>query len=504
MLVGVHFLIDAHGLDNPLDRALRKTLLSKAFRARNRDSLERWTRAVESTILAFSDTQLVTSLAILISGYLQLSCGLSLYHWQTVVDLAWFSALTHLTTLTSLRHQFRTYPFMATCRILVMGIVLILLSVAFVPTGYALQINENATFVNPTRSFVNPTRSRYEWLMSSPAVCLLSPAFKDAVHAVHASFGHVNGLSYNVALVALSLAYLLISYGCRVVRIYTPLALMFENRLKVAPLCFLQCRYQSATRRKHMPRNRVLGLCYRALLLVTITLAEAFYETSNSMLWEVVWLSAALAWGTLRLIGLRAQSNVADEDQWGFGQILPLVLSILPIWWLFTLSFDLRRPGNATSPKPWNIKRFPTMRSIKKATWFRSFTSLIIGMLTVLAMYLLFDLPGASIWPAWSLGLDRLVTGIGLGYTLIKYLFAFAFSVVVWTAFVGIALANHFRTLKASPPKHTYPKAVNVWGPRKLRNGLWCVTVLILLALQVAFIVTMLIYPAWLVYVFYL
>lgn len=500
MLVGVQFLIEAHGPDNPLDRALRRALLSKAPRARQRDSLERWTRAVESTILAFSDTQLVTSLAILISGYLQLSCGLSLYHWQTVVNLAWFSAITHLTTLTSQKRYFRSYPFMAICRILIMGMVLILLSVAFVPTGYAPQIDGDAW-----QEWTGSSITSYAYFMSSPAVCLFSPASKDAAvsqidlfAASSVSSGYTDrGHSYNAPLVALSLTYLLTSFGSRVIRISTPLALTFERWLKVRPSNFLQRRYQSARNRQQMRRNRVLLCCYRALLLVAITFVEAFYETGNSMVWEILWLSAALAWGTVRLMGLRAQSQIADEDQWGFGQVLPLLLSVLPIWWLFTLSCDRRHPTTAISCKAWHTKHFPTLRSIKKATWFRSLTGLIIGMLTILAVYLVFDLPGASS-SGLSYGIDELTTGGGFGTTLAKYVFASVFCIIVCTFFVCACLAFHFRTAKVSQPENTCPGAVSVRGRRRLHNGLWCATVLTILALQVAFIILGLIHPAWL------
>ncbi len=502
VLVGVHFLIEAHGPDNPLDRTLRRALLPKAFRARQRDSLERWSRAVESTILAFSDTQLVTSLAILVSGYLQLSCGLSLYHWQMVVNLAWFSAITHLTTLTSLKRYFRSYPFMATCRIFVMGMVLILLSVAFIPTGYAWQLPPYAR-IDPA----NPSYTTYTYFVSSPAVCLYSRASKDAVISqvdqsalgLESYQSNEAGHSYNAPLVAMSLTYLLSSFGSRVIRISTPLALRFESWLKVRPSNFLQRRYQSAKKRQQVPCNRVFLHCYKALLLVVMTFLEAFYETGNSMVWEMVWLSAALAWGTLRLIGLRSPFRIADEDRWAFGQVLPLVLSVLPIWWLFTLSCDRRPPTSATASQPRNTKSFPTMREIKKAKWFRSLTSLIIGMLTVLAMYLLADLPGAFFGIGPGAGVDSLATAEGFAFTFVKYVFASMFCVIVWTIFVCACLAFHFRMVKVSQPENACPEAVKVRGRRRLHNGLCGVTIVTILVLQIAFIITGLIRPGWLI-----
>jgi hypothetical protein len=39
----------------------------------------------------------------MISGFSQLHCGISTYHWQRVVNTAWFACVTHLSCLTFLR-----------------------------------------------------------------------------------------------------------------------------------------------------------------------------------------------------------------------------------------------------------------------------------------------------------------------------------------------------------------------------------------------------------------
>lgn len=50
-------------------------------------------------VMAMSDQQLVTGLAIVISGYARLQCGISFYHWKLITMLAWFSSVVHLATL---------------------------------------------------------------------------------------------------------------------------------------------------------------------------------------------------------------------------------------------------------------------------------------------------------------------------------------------------------------------------------------------------------------------
>ena len=77
-----------------------------------------------------SDLQLVTGFSILISGYSQLRCSLSCYHWRIVSYLAWFSSLTHLSCLTFLRNYLYNRPEERTWRLIAIGSNLIMLLVA--------------------------------------------------------------------------------------------------------------------------------------------------------------------------------------------------------------------------------------------------------------------------------------------------------------------------------------------------------------------------------------
>ncbi|KAF2648842.1 hypothetical protein K491DRAFT_611930 [Lophiostoma macrostomum CBS 122681] len=85
-------------------------------------------------ILVMSDLQILTGMSILISGYVQLRCGISCYHWQIIVYLAWFSSLTHFACLTFLRSYLFNHPERA-WRLTAMGLIVMMLTVAFVPTG---------------------------------------------------------------------------------------------------------------------------------------------------------------------------------------------------------------------------------------------------------------------------------------------------------------------------------------------------------------------------------
>ncbi|KAJ3533844.1 hypothetical protein NM208_g7802 [Fusarium decemcellulare] len=87
-------------------------------------------------VLLFADIQLVTGTAILISGFFTIRCGLSTYHWQLIVYLAWFSSITHLSTLTFLRHYFQSHRTEKLCRAVGMFLMLALLCFAIVPTAH--------------------------------------------------------------------------------------------------------------------------------------------------------------------------------------------------------------------------------------------------------------------------------------------------------------------------------------------------------------------------------
>lgn len=52
----------------------------------------------------FSDIQICTGLAILISGFNAFSCGIQSYHWHLIIYLAWLALITHASLLSLLRN----------------------------------------------------------------------------------------------------------------------------------------------------------------------------------------------------------------------------------------------------------------------------------------------------------------------------------------------------------------------------------------------------------------
>ncbi|KAK2768541.1 ADP-ribosylation factor GTPase activating protein, ER-Golgi transport [Arachnomyces sp. PD_36] len=123
---------------NPIDQGIIRWL----WRKTSRRPSPLWGHALEKvarSILLMSDQQMITGIAILTSGYFELCDGNSFsgiisYDWQIVIYLAWFSSLTHLTTLTALRTYMIENPAIRLWRLLLMLLIVTMLIVALIPT----------------------------------------------------------------------------------------------------------------------------------------------------------------------------------------------------------------------------------------------------------------------------------------------------------------------------------------------------------------------------------
>jgi hypothetical protein len=134
------------------------------------------------SIIALADAQLVTGFALFISGYYSLKCGLSVYHWQIIVWLAWFSCLTHLAAMTSLRTYLYVHRTERSVRLFLTTALLGLLIVSILPTGhFELTSPEDYNKMKPLdlgAHVVPGTDSHYDdmfpqVLTSSPAACFM-------------------------------------------------------------------------------------------------------------------------------------------------------------------------------------------------------------------------------------------------------------------------------------------------------------------------------------------
>jgi hypothetical protein len=208
-----------------------------------------------------SDLQLVTGFTILINGYTQLPCGLSTYHWQVLVYLAWFSTLTHLSCLTFLRSYLHEHPGERAARLVAMLFLVILLAVSMVPTG------------------------AFDWPYDDSPIPLVSPANSTICYF------HFPEQTASTAFASMifSLLLLLFGFAIRVVKSSEKTSTFITEKGK-----WLSNFFQSHALAKIYNRCSVqkepwkirCTLVYRPLLAIFLTL-QALADSWNSMFFEV-------------------------------------------------------------------------------------------------------------------------------------------------------------------------------------------------------------------------
>ena len=233
---------------------------------------KKWAEALEKAVLGFSDQQCITGIAILLSGYSQLSLRntnpITVYNWQIAVDLAWFSSITHLTTLTCLRHYFRQRRALSIFRIACMAVNAVILAVSIGSTGWQLA-NQGI-----------------------PALCLFDTSWitQDAVGDLITT-GEPSGAVYNDLYTAITATFLAFSYLSRIIQLRPEKSTIRQwfNISVTFPIA-VSDRLRRLTRERVLQSSKRLlfvhRLVYRLVLTVHYVLKAAF-DLYSSMLWEV-------------------------------------------------------------------------------------------------------------------------------------------------------------------------------------------------------------------------
>ncbi|KIL86297.1 hypothetical protein FAVG1_10695 [Fusarium avenaceum] len=267
-------------------------------------------QAVTQFILALSDQQLVTGLAILISGVANQK-QLSGYEFSVVLCLAWFSSTTHLATLDALRTYLRSHSVIRDIRVCAMVSVLVLLLYAFCVAIISLQLDSTI-----------------------PVQCVFSnrPDSSNPISLV----GNASS----------AIALLILVYGyC--VRIWS---LYFDD----GTLCRIVARVSSwlPSGGRKSPLLAELGLSHEQHIQVWHALSRAAslrillslptwmrqvvkgsYLIQESFLSSFTGIAYSFAYGVSQVIFYRwlgAPSLNADTDYMGFGQIMAIFLLVLP------------------------------------------------------------------------------------------------------------------------------------------------------------------------------
>lgn len=264
---------------------------------------------VRTAVLAMSDQQIVTGIAIMGAGFQGLRTGtLSAYHYQIVLYLAWMSSSVHLTAITVLASYLKRHRGVLAWRLTGMLVLFVMLIVGLIPTisnDWGIfwwdGIDSNKTgWAIPARCFWGDLRG--------------------------------GGVSPDAPLGFIILS---VSYLWKMGQLFSSSRGTYHQwfRGPIERLMVHALRY--TTERSSLPGG--LSRCWLWTFRVLLALALPFMvilEVVSSFA-ASLWLSLlGLIFGTIQVLIPRSQMQPMTESQegtWGFGQLVPLILLIQPL-----------------------------------------------------------------------------------------------------------------------------------------------------------------------------
>lgn len=325
-------------------KGLLSTADTKFFNAKYRE-LPQWHRTLVKAILLFSDQQIVTGIAIMVAVYVRLDTT-SVYHFRIATFLSWMSSNTHLTTLVVLRKHLMQSRVLRVWRISGMVALYCMLLVALIPG--CLWDWERLTKGHSAKFVDHDTNTTFYYNQNLPARCIFFPPTKTvenpgASAAIIASENsNILGWRFNVILV--TLLYILKA------------GLLFKNvsqfifvLFRAKPLYFIEQRLKHSANaiHQHGIQNRntldpgkanrktlfVLKKMRYRLLMSSYILVTVFLDYIESFIGNLMLLAFGTVWGSIQIMrsSLSFKGDDSQESAWGFGQILPMMLLLLPI-----------------------------------------------------------------------------------------------------------------------------------------------------------------------------
>lgn len=268
--------------------------------------------ALRKVILALSDQQIVTGIAILGAGFQGLRTGeMSVYHFQIVIYLAWMSSSVHLSALTILGPYLLHHRGLLAWRLVGMLVLLVMLIIALVPT-----VSNLWAVLSPAQDWNNSEKTSF----GAPALCFWGTTWGDGVNPD----------------AVVSFLVLIVSYLWKMGSLFSPATSTFYawirdplDRFMEKILVALALKIERKARRRDLWLFRA---CLAVYLSVTATL-----EVMGSFC-AALWLSLlGLIYGMLQILIPRNlvqsfdQGLAERESTLTFGQLVPIILLIQPI-----------------------------------------------------------------------------------------------------------------------------------------------------------------------------
>jgi hypothetical protein len=296
-------------------------------------------------IKSFGDQQIVTGNALLVAGFLQFRT-ITVNHWLIVVSLAWMSAEVHLACLTVLKGTFKRRTFRSLWRLVGMLTLVIMLFAAIVPVAFQMPPNLGCSAVADIRRELLITSqatsvlsgvcyiillSLYIWKISQLCNSTTTIVWK-WTRAVPArllermmrkySALHKQGNNYCRTLQYRSVvaAYILLVSFSDIASSFAASLWVLIMNFALATVTLISVRINAETKRK----IDVTGFNKTA---------EWYLARGNSNSTDQTILEMAKWWNTtIHYAWDPVQRDVEkSEDEWGFGQLVPLFLLIIPL-----------------------------------------------------------------------------------------------------------------------------------------------------------------------------
>lgn len=306
-----HAMSEIFGVKQKANRVIDNS----AARMRRQDGLERF-------LLTLSDQQLVTGLAVLIAGYSK-TCSMSIFYFNVVGSLAWFSSATHLATLGVLRKYLVAHSTVRDWRVFAMGLLLIMLLVAQLPewTSQDNSVPVSCFFLNVE---IEPDFSNVVTLLTT--IGFLTVIYTERIARLYSP-----DLDWNVSDSLIELF----------VKLLTQKDYREPSHQKIARKSTgLSTASVSSAIRAERERVRYerfeLGIKksrgrFTSYLLAVIFIAV---EYSYSFISQITLLIFNLAYGFAYTIVYRSDTPgggiTGNQNEMGFGQLVPLFLLLLP------------------------------------------------------------------------------------------------------------------------------------------------------------------------------
>ena len=251
------------------------------------ESRHYYSKIIESLVIGFADQQLVTALAVLITGFIK--CDISVYHFNIVSDLAWLAANVHLNSILVTR-----------------GYLLERRAANILRCVGVLLIGSLLTMVNLVQGNTNWGDSE-PW----PMACInLSTQFDPSASMWTAFWIFILWAEYGPVIISLN----------------PPLQRSINEMLGSITL---QVQHGVITIRDRFSRSRrVLQLLICVVRLIWMIWSSRVLIAAQLIIWLVLqidWLYADRNFGHEFL----SSEETALESQWGFGQLVPMFLLLL-------------------------------------------------------------------------------------------------------------------------------------------------------------------------------